>query len=88
MNMNNEPIRLPAWCFAVLAVILPPIIAYLSGADWKIALATALGGLIPASATVAVAESKRAFTYSPETQQRLALGAEELHAIGVEESDG
>lgn len=69
MNMQTEPLRLPAWTAAVAFLALPAVVAYLLGQDWKVALAASLAGLIPATATVSYAESKRAFTNSPATVQ-------------------
>lgn len=83
MNMNTEPIRLPAWATAVLAIVLPPVIALLLEQDWKVALATSLGGLLVGGGIVAKAESARAFTNSPATVERNFQAAVSAGATGA-----
>ena len=68
MDMTTEPIRRPAWLVAVLGVVVPPVVAWLLYGDWRVALASSLVGLLPASGVVGYAESRRARTDSPATQ--------------------
>jgi len=48
MNMNTEPIRLPAWIVTLLVLLVIPVsVAYLTDVSVKATLATALGSLAP-----------------------------------------
>lgn len=82
MNMNNEPIRLPAWLASLLAiVILPALSSLLLGTDWRTVLVGVIAAVIP---LIAYTESKRARTDSPATiQSRL----EELAAVPLPEDE-
>lgn len=88
IDMNHEPLRLPAWVTALLVTFLPVLIAVLQEQDWKTALAYALGGLLVGTPIVAYAESKRAFTNSPATQASIEDDAweqfEAMHGESIE----
>jgi len=74
MNMNNEPIRLPALIALVVILACAVAISLLLGLELDVALATVLGVLAVIGApVVAITESKRARTDSPATiESRLA----------------
>lgn len=67
MNMNTEPIRLPAILVALLIIGGPALVAALLGQDWRVALAASVAALIPAGGVIGAAESRRARTDSPAT---------------------
>lgn len=67
MNMNTEPIRLPAWATAVLLVIGTPAAAILLGQDPREVIATAILALVASGGVIGYAESRRARTDSPAT---------------------
>lgn len=67
MNMNTEPIRLPAWLYAIILVVGPPLASILVGGDARQAIAVALLGLVAGGGVIARAESIRARTDSPAT---------------------
>lgn len=76
MDMQSEPIRLPALVVAVLLVVGPPVAAVLNGANPKEAIATAILGLVASGGVLGVAESRRARTDSPATiAQRFEVAA-------------
>lgn len=67
LDLQHEPVRLPAVVVAVLLLVGPVAIAALLGADVREAVATALGGLIASGGVIGAAESVRARTDSPAT---------------------
>lgn len=68
MNMQTEPIRLPLWLASLLsAVVIPLGVALLSDVDLKVALATALGALVP---LLGAGEVARRTAWSPESHER------------------
>lgn len=69
MNMQSEPLRLPAWAVAVLLVVGPPVAAVLLGAEWQEAVATAILGLVASGGVIGATETARAFVDSPATRQ-------------------
>lgn len=72
MNMQNEPIRLPAWLASLLAVVvLPALSSLLLGADWRTVLVGVIAAVIP---LIAYTESKRARTDSPATVETRLQG--------------
>ena len=85
LNMQSEPIRLPAWAVAVLLVVGPPLATVLQGGDVKQAIATAILGLVAGGGVIAVAESKRARTDSPATIERRV---QELAAVPLPGEQG
>lgn len=70
MDMQTEPIRLPAWLYAIILVVGPPVAAVLAGGDARQAIATAILGLVAGGGVIARAESIRARTDSPATVDR------------------
>lgn len=77
MNMNTEPLRLPALMWAVLVVLLVLLVSVVTGRTFEEAVGLVALALTLAGGVVANAESKRARTDSPATiQTRLAGLAE------------
>lgn len=70
MDMNNEPIRLPAWAVGLLLLLGPPIAQILMGQDARTVIATALLSLCASGGLIGYAESRRARTDSPATIER------------------
>ena len=70
MDMNTEPIRLPAWATALLLLIGPPLAQILMGQDARTVIATAVLALVASGGVVGYAESRRARTDSPATIAR------------------
>lgn len=65
LDMAHEPLRLPAWVTAILAVgALPFLIDLLTGIDWHDAMAAAFTAVIP---LLGYTESLRARRDSPAT---------------------
>lgn len=73
-DLQHEPIRVPAWIYAVLvAVAIPLAVDLLSGKSWRDAIPVAL---IAAGAIIAPAEAKRARVDSPATIERRRVEAQ------------
>lgn len=69
MNMQNEPIRLPAVVVSVIVFIVSIVVPLINGADPVVVVSAALIGLTGAGGLFAASESKRARTDSPLTLQ-------------------
>lgn len=87
MDMNTEPIRLPAWATALLLLIGPPLAAILLGQDPRTVIAAAILALVASGGVVGYAESRRARTDSPATIAR-RLEALSLAPLPEDERDG
>lgn len=74
MDMNTEPIRLPAWATAILLVVGAPVAAILLGQDPRTVIASAILALVASGGVIGYAESRRARTDSPATIARRLEG--------------
>lgn len=86
MDMNTEPIRLPAWATSILLVIGAPLAAILLGQDPRAVIASAILALVASGGVIGYAESRRARTDSPATIAR-RLEALSLAPLPEDERD-
>lgn len=97
--MKTEPIRLPSWLAAFLGVVvIPPVIAILTGTDWKAAVAGALAAVVP---MLGAGELARSRAWSPAAHDNAVAGAavtaavdarldtiDDLEALAAAQDDG
>jgi hypothetical protein len=96
MDMEHEPIRLPAIVWAILLVVAAAVVAALLDMELSDVVAIIVAASVPAAGVVGYAESKRARTMSPATVKESVQGLadaglyneDSVSAHAFDEADG